>query len=266
VANLLYFRGVKARFFKYHGTGNDFVMMDNRSGEFRLTKEQVIRLCDRHFGIGSDGLILVGNSEEADFDMDFFNPDASKSFCGNGSRCAVHFAQTLGMIEKTCTFKAIDGIHEAVIDGPQVRIRMQDTGKLSNDGIDDVLHTGSPHFIRYVENVDSIDLQEMAKGIRFSEKYRAQGINVNLVQVTGPASIKMRTYERGVEDETLSCGTGVTAAALSFGHRHPGVDKVEVSTRGGLLGVEFSALNAGGFSNTWLSGPAQCVFEGEIEL
>jgi diaminopimelate epimerase len=170
-----------SQFWKYQGTGNDFVMLDNRSGELTFSKEQVIRICDRKFGIGSDGLILIEKSDSSDFYMNFFNPDASQSFCGNGSRCAVRFAQVLGMIGIKGSFEAIDGLHEFASTENEIRIRMRDVNGMESTDEEDILNTGSPHFIKYVKSLNDLDLVAEAKKIRYNDRFKAQGINVNFV-------------------------------------------------------------------------------------
>ena len=252
-------------FHKYQGTGNDFVMIDNRELVFdRNDLESVSRLCDRRFGIGADGVILIEHDQEVDFEMVYFNPDGSQSLCGNGSRCAVMYANSLGIIEDTTTFKAIDGVHEAQIEGDQVHLLMHDVSEYEQQGTDHVIDTGSPHYIRYVSEVDALDVVEEGRQIRYSEQYKAEGINVNFIDRTDDNSAKIRTYERGVENETFSCGTGCTAAALSLalnGAESP----VSLKAVGGNLQVAFEKQEDT-FKNVYLIGPAQKVFEGTFEL
>ena len=251
-------------FTKYHGTGNDFILIDARDEAFpfnAFTKEVVAGWCDRHFGIGADGLILIRSVEGFDFHMDYFNSDGLRSsMCGNGSRCAMHFARELGIIENHADFMAPDGPHEAHFEGENVAVKMN-VGKaeLMPEG-DWKADTGSPHFVRFVEGVDKIDVGNEGRRIRESAPYRTEGINVNFVEeITG--GIKVRTYERGVEAETLSCGTGVTACALVYMSRDNDVSgRIEVETRGGKLEVDIGELGV------WLIGPAEPVFRGQIEL
>jgi diaminopimelate epimerase len=250
-------------FYKYQGTGNDFVVIDNRKGLIHLTSEQIISLCDRRFGVGSDGLILLESDDQSDFYMNFYNPDASQSFCGNGSRCAVHFANFLGVVGEKSRFRAIDGFHEGEILGNEIRIHMRDVESLDKRAADFVINTGSPHYVVYAENIGQKDILTEAKKIRYNEEFSAKGINVNFVEPMGEGII-MRTYERGVEDETLSCGTGVTAAAISFSSK-TGQSDIFVSTKGGQLRVLLQQAE-GGFKNVWLCGPAQQVFQGTIDL
>lgn len=256
---------MRLQFNKYQGTGNDFIIIDNRSGLISLSDEQVKFLCDRKFGIGSDGLILLEKSEKLDFDMNFYNPDASRSFCGNGSRCIVRFAADLGLIGASGGFSAIDGEHEFAIDQNHIVIHMSDVTGITRENDDFVINTGSPHYLRFVNDVDGVDILPESRAIRYGYKYRVQGINVNFIEPTD-SGIRMRTYERGVEAETLSCGTGVTAAALSFAYLNPDRHTIQVSTRGGLLDVKYTQQAKDSFTNIWLSGPAQFVFKGEIDL
>jgi diaminopimelate epimerase len=256
---------MKIRFSKYQGTGNDFIILDNRAGEIRPTVEQITKLCDRRFGIGSDGLILIEETGFSDFYMNFFNPDGSQSFCGNGSRCAVRFAQRLGIVGKSGEFKAIDTKHDFSSDDEIVSIRMKNVLGIDRENEDFIIHTGSPHYIIYQEGIDEIPLVEEARKIRYNERFKQEGINVNFVEEhTG--YLKVRTYERGVEAETLSCGTGVTAMALSYGFMHPELNAVQIETKGGRLEVSFRNLANGEFEDIWLKGPASFVFDGEIEI
>jgi len=253
-------------FYKYQGTGNDFVMIDNRSGEWdNLTIEHIQKLCDRRFGIGADGLIKINTAEGVDFEVDYYNSDGSKSFCGNGARCSVAFAYFLEIFKDSKTiFTAIDGIHEAEIEGEIVKLKMSDVAGISHDGNDFVLNTGSPHYIQYVDNIENVDVFEKGKTIRNSENYVKEGINVNFVEKISDDQIFVRTYERGVEDETYSCGTGVTAAALTYLAKNQS-DKIEVKTLGGNLKV-YAEKKSESFVNIWLEGPAQQVFSGQTEI
>ena len=200
------------KFYKYQGTGNDFVMLDNRSGKWdNLSIESIQKLCDRRFGIGADGLIKINNAEDVDFEVDYYNSDGSKSFCGNGARCSVAFANFLSIFKNNKTvFTAIDGLHEAEIDGDIVKLKMGDVDSINNDGDDSVLDTGSPHYVKYVRDISNFNVFAEGNSIRNSENYQEKGINVNFVENISDDEIFVRTYERGVEDETYSCGTGVT--------------------------------------------------------
>ncbi|NND77949.1 MAG: diaminopimelate epimerase [Flavobacteriales bacterium] len=253
---------MKIRFQKYQGTGNDFIVVDNRNGHFPSDNELLVRnLCDRKFGIGSDGLILLEKDDAAEFYMNFYNPDFSQSFCGNGSRCIIQFAVDNGIIEKGARFNAINGMHEGYSEGEMVYVKMNDVIEIKKQGEYLILDTGSPHLIEKVENADDIDLIERARQIRYSEPFKEKGINVNFVE-TIPTGIKMRTYERGVEGETLSCGTGVTAAALAHANGNEG--EIYVETKGGKLLVKY-VRDGNVFKDIWLCGPAKKVYEGELD-
>jgi len=254
-------------FYKYQGTGNDFVMVDNRSQNLdRKDKTIAQKLCDRKFGIGSDGLILIENHDSYDFEMVFFNPDGSQSMCGNGSRCAVKFAHYLGIIQNETTFLSTDGVHEASIEDDIVRLSMQDVEQSEINTFPEhfTINTGSPHYVIFASNIKDKDVKEEGAIIRYSEEFATQGINVNFVEKQSDDKISVRTYERGVENETLSCGTGVTACAIAH-VLHGGVSPVQIQTLGGQLSVQFELEN-GKAKNIWLIGPAKNVFKGEIEL
>lgn len=252
-------------FYKYQGTGNDFILIDNRSLSFTGNKINFSKhWCDRRFGVGSDGLIFIENSVDADFKMDFYNPDGSQSFCGNGSRCAVSFAKFLGINkDDSVSFNAIDGRHIAEIKNETIRIKMNDVSAIETIGEDFFIHTGSPHYISY-EKSDLRNIVEIGRTIRYSEKYKPAGTNVNLVEEVNKNQIRIRTYERGVEDETFSCGTGAVACGLSYAYKHQLTNGlVLVDVKGGQLKIEFKKNNEG-FSDIWLEGPAQQVFNGTI--
>ena len=253
------------KFYKYQGTGNDFVMLDNRLGEWDdLSIEEIQKLCDRRFGIGADGLIKINTAKDVDFEVDYYNSDGSKSFCGNGARCSVAFAHFLDIIEDKTTFTAIDGIHEAEIKNGIIKLKMGDVKTIHKDGNDFVLNTGSPHYVKYVEMLNNYNVFKNGNEIRNSETYKREGINVNFIEPISEKEIFVRTYERGVEDETYSCGTGVTAAALTFMDKN-NQTSVAVKVLGGQLKV-YAEKNGEGFSDIWLEGPANQVFKGDIAL
>ncbi|TSJ47657.1 diaminopimelate epimerase [Fluviicola chungangensis] len=255
-------------FEKYQGAGNDFIMIDNRSGEWnKLSVSTVQKLCDRRFGIGADGLILINSIPGFDFEVDYYNSDGSKSFCGNGARCSVAFAHALGIAKDTVFFLAIDGAHNAFIKDNQVFLHMNDVADMDTSAKDFVLNTGSPHFIHFTENVADFDIVAYGKQIRYSERYKQEGINVNAIHQLDEQSFEIRTYERGVEDETLSCGTGITAAALALGEKNniKGAFEYQVISRGGSLSVRFVRTDSG-FNNIWLIGPAELVFKGTVDV
>jgi len=253
-------------FYKYQGTGNDFVMIDNRCGKYSdLSVENIQKLCDRRFGIGADGLIKINSAENVDFDVDYYNSDGSKSFCGNGARCSVAFAHFLSIFNDNKTvFNAIDGLHEAEINGDIVKLRMGDVEEICKDGNDSVLDTGSPHYVKYVEDIANYKVFTEGNSIRNSGNYAEKGINVNFVENISDDEIFVRTYERGVEDETYSCGTGVTAAALTFLQKSD-LKSVKIKTLGGDLKV-YAEKNGDSFCDIWLEGPAKQVFSGKINL
>jgi diaminopimelate epimerase len=252
------------QFFKYQGTGNDFVMIDNRDKSF--PKEDlglIAKLCDRRFGIGADGVILVEEHEESDFEMVYYNPDGSQSLCGNGSRCAVMFAKQLGIIMDKTTFMAIDGLHEAFIKEERVHLLMHDVTDFERIGDDFLIDTGSPHYIRYVKDLKEKDMITEGRAIRYSDRFAKEGVNVNLIE-RSDEGLKIRTYERGVEGETFSCGTGCTAAALAFGLEND-TKNVALEAIGGHLEVSFKK-DKEAFRDIYLIGPAALVFEGVVSL
>jgi diaminopimelate epimerase len=258
---------MQIQFYKYQGTGNDFVMIDNRNNVFdKSNLKAVQQLCDRRFGIGSDGLILIENIDDLDFNMIYFNADGTQSFCGNGSRCAVAFAKYLGIIDKQAMFLSTDGEHEAWInDAGEVSLKMHDVENIEKGDDHYYINTGSPHYIVQVDDVKATNVKEAGAAIRYNERFKVEGTNVNFVKFND-SELDIRTYERGVEDETLSCGTGVTAAALSLADTNKlssGV--IYVNAAGGNLKVGFKR-NGNVFSDIWLIGTAKFVFKGSIEL
>jgi len=261
---------MRTEFFKYQGTGNDFVIIDNRNGhDLQLTFEQVKKLCDRRFGIGADGLMLLNEKPGYDFEMIYYNSDGKEgSMCGNGGRCLIKFAESIGIQKELYKFAATDGEHEARIDGDGiVYLKMNDVDIILTHHSDFMVDTGSPHYVKLVPQLASLDVVKKGREIRYSREFEKDGINVNFVeQLDEPDKIFVRTYERGVENETLSCGTGVTAAALVCYHNENGFNEVEVKTLGGRLNVEFDRIDDGKFRNIWLCGPAERVFDGIIEI
>lgn len=257
-------------FSKYQGTGNDFILIDDRSGNYSvLDKKQIEWLCHRRFGIGADGLILLQRQAGYDFRMTYYNSDGKESsMCGNGGRCIAKFAYDLKIVPEKMRFIAHDGPHEAEINQEgMVRLKLRDVHHIK--GIDDyyLLNTGSPHYVRWVDDVDDIDVYFEGKKVRYSQPFREEGINVNFIQDMEGA-IRVRTYERGVENETYSCGTGVVASALVKVYKdmpHDGKYEMVVHTKGGKLLVEMIREGAC-FRNIWLSGPASFVFKGLVEV
>jgi diaminopimelate epimerase len=256
-------------FYKYQGTGNDFILFDNRDGNLpELEVHTIKKLCDRRFGIGADGLIILASKEGYDFEMVYYNSDGNlSSMCGNGGRCIVRFAYDLGMHKNSYSFLAVDGSHEASIDlDNTIRLKMQDVNDVEEHATHSILNTGSPHYINFARGVRHLDVKKEGHEIRYSKAFEENGINVNFVEITGPYSIYVRTYERGVEDETLSCGTGVTAAALASAHNERGFNEVQVITNGGKLSVEFNKTDDKSFSDIYLCGPATFVFKGTVKI
>ena len=253
-------------FYKYQGTGNDFVMIDNRQQIFdKKDTKRVAFLCDRRFGIGADGLILLENHPDYDFKMVYYNADGNESsMCGNGGRCLVAFAKQLGVISDKAVFEAIDGLHHATIEGDIVKLQMLDVDTIENFDDHVFLNTGSPHHVQFENDIEDFDIKSKGANIRYGAPYNEAGSNVNFVKKVSDSTFRVRTYERGVEDETLSCGTGVTAVAIAM-HRLGETDKkrVTLNVEGGKLEVSFDIQNDS-YNNVWLIGPATFVFKGSI--
>ena len=258
---------MKIEFSKYHGTGNDFIILDNRKGVYNnLSVKQVNFLCDRRFGIGADGLMMLEDADGFDFKMRYYNSDGKEgSMCGNGGRCLVQFAKDAGIEKSSYHFIAMDGPHDAIIqDNGLIKLKMQDVSGVKERGNHKIVNTGSPHYIQYVENVTDVDVFNVGRSIRYNETFKSNGINVNFVEKTNDG-INLRTYERGVEDETLSCGTGATAAALASSDKN-GHQTMNVKVQGGSLQIEFDRVSEQEFKNIWLIGPAQFVYSGNISI
>ncbi len=254
------------KFYKYQGTGNDFILVDNRTEKKIFSQEVIAHLCDRRFGIGADGLILLENDSSEDFKMVYFNADGNESsMCGNGGRCIVAFARDLNIVDTQTSFRAIDGLHNALLDKANIHLQMQDVANIAEQDGAFVLNTGSPHYVNFINSgLETLNVFEEGRKIRNSASFHKEGINVNFVQIEGN-SIYVRTYERGVEDETFSCGTGVTAAAIGTYLQH-GFIPENIKTLGGVLKVKFDTKQDRSFQNIWLIGPAQKVFEGTINI
>ncbi len=257
------------QFSKYEGTGNDFILIDDRKLQFPASEELIRKLCDRHFGIGADGILLLQHSEGYDFGMNYFNSDGSPAtFCGNGGRCITAFAQHMGFINNHCRFMAADGIHQAqVIEnnglGVVVELQMQDAVLYSTDNNICYLNTSTFHVVKFVDNPDNIDITEDGRELRYDARFGPHGTNVNFARLL-KNELYVRTYEKGVEDETLSCGTGVTASAIAAAIRYGG-NAFFVNTAGGRLHVSFTRTDDT-FRQVKLTGPARLVFEGTIEI
>jgi len=253
-------------FYKYQGTGNDFVMVDNREQTFnKRDTKRIAFLCDRRFGVGADGLILLENHSTLDFKMVYYNADGNEStMCGNGGRCLVAFAKQLGVIENKAVFEAIDGLHHAEIDDDIVKLQMQDVNIIEKFENHVFLNTGSPHHVQFEDAIEYFDIKEKGAKIRNGEPYFTEGTNVNFVKKVNDEVFRVRTYERGVEDETLSCGTGVTAVAIAMHAIAETTEStIKLNVQGGKLKVSFDVDN-GSYKNVWLMGPAKFVFEGKI--
>lgn len=257
---------MKQTFYKYQGTGNDFVMIDNRQQKFSKNDTKRIKhLCDRRFGIGADGLILLENHADLDFKMVYYNADGNESsMCGNGGRCLVAFAKHLGVINDKAVFEAIDGLHHATIENDIVKLQMLDVDHIEKHGNHTFLNTGSPHHVQFQDSIGDFDIKTKGSKIRYGAPYNDAGSNVNFVKKLSDSSFRVRTYERGVEDETLSCGTGVTAVAIAMNAiGETNKNLIDLEVEGGKLQVCFDFEN-GIYKNVWLIGPAKFVFKGDI--
>jgi diaminopimelate epimerase len=260
---------MQLEFYKYQGTGNDFVMIDNRSNFFPKENTQLVaHLCDRRFGIGADGLILLDNDTDTDFRMVYYNSDGNlSSMCGNGGRCLVAFAKKLNVIQNETTFIATDGLHYATVaeDGI-VSLQMIDVEEIKNTSEYSFLNTGSPHHVQLVADLEHYNVKENGAAIRYGALYGKPGSNVNFVKKIDATTFALRTYERGVEDETLACGTGATAVAIAMNAiGQTDLNTINIHVDGGKLAVSFDKNN-GKYSNVFLKGPAEFVFKGTIEL
>lgn len=255
-------------FYKYQATGNDFVMIDNRLQSFDKNDTKLVAaLCDRRFGIGADGLILLENSSNYDFEMVYFNADGNQSsMCGNGGRSIVAFAKQLGIIGNSTRFLAVDGPHEARLKNTIIDLKMQSVSEIHSASDHVTLDTGSPHYVAFKSEIDALDMKKEGSQIRNSSSFKDEGINVNFVSKLRQNTFGIRTYERGVEDETLSCGTGATAAAIAMHFiKKTSSDNIVLETKGGALHVSFH-YEGGVYSNVWLSGAANLVFQGVFSL
>lgn len=262
---------MKIDFYKYEGTGNDFIIIDNRNKKLKAKNPALWKkLCNRHFGIGADGLMLIQNKKGFDFEMVYFNADGNESsMCGNGGRCITHLAKKLGVFKgKSARFIAIDGEHEAIFAGKDiVKLKMNKVSTIHDHKTFYTLNTGSPHYVTFVKNAMRVPVNIDGRTIRNHEPFKKEGINVNFVEVSAGNPLLLRTYERGVEDETLSCGTGTVATALVLASKGMATakDYCDIQTMGGLLRVWFTK-DKNGFKNIWLEGPATFVFKGTYEV
>lgn len=259
------------KFFKYHGAGNDFILFDTRDIEIDLKVNEIAFLCDRHKGIGADGLMLLQHSDDYDFEMKYFNSDGNEStMCGNGGRCIVSFAFDVGVQKAEYQFQAIDGLHHARIlqldrNEKIIELGMIDVDSVINEN-DFIINSGSPHHLNFLKDIKDLNVNEEGQKIRYSQKFKKEGINVNFIEEQGN-ELFVRTYERGVENETLACGTGVTAAAIASSIRQNlKLNEFHIKTLGGNLNVKFDIKSATHFTNIKLTGPATFVYQGEIEI
>ncbi len=257
---------MKIQFYKYHGTGNDFIIIDNRKMIFPKEDHKWIEgICTRKFGIGADGLMLIENSDMSDFKMIYYNANGKiGSMCGNGGRCIVAFAHFLGIFKSKTSFEAIGKLYEAKIENGLVSLKMNDVAEITTNPDHYFLDTGSPHHVTFEKDIDKIDVYRQGKKIRYGSPYFETGTNVNFVEQIDNNTFKVRTYERGVENETLSCGTGVTAVAIaSHLSKKSKNNHIKLQTSGGDLEVSFKVEN-NIYKNIILRGPATFVFKGEI--
>jgi diaminopimelate epimerase len=256
-------------FFKYQGTGNDFIIIDNRAKTFKREELQLVaQLCDRRFGIGADGLMLLQNAQGYDFEMVYYNSDGRESsMCGNGGRCIVEFARILGLVKEKAFFLATDGEHEALVKPGFISLRMNNVSKVEMGASYAFLNTGSPHYVAFVNDIEHYNVFEKGREIRYNDRFSAEGTNVNFVE-KHYNDLFVRTYERGVENETYSCGTGVTAAALVASLKNVATadDYCDIKTLGGKLQVKFKKHHDNSFTDIWLEGPATFVYRGEVNI
>ena len=258
---------MEIQFSKYQGTGNDFVIIDNRDGSIALSNAQIVFLCDRKFGVGADGLIVLGTAIGFDFSMAYYNKDGTEgTMCGNGGRCLVQYAHDHGIVKENYLFIAIDGPHEAKIENNGwIHLKMTDVNAVEKGDNFFVTNTGSPHYVELVHGVENFDVLTAGKAIRYNERFKEEGVNVNFIEFQGD-HLFVRTYERGVENETYSCGTGVTAAAITTHLHKTGTHRVAIQTLGGELAVSFNNQGGGHFNDIWLQGPGTFVYKGSITL
>ncbi|MCL4122028.1 UNVERIFIED_CONTAM: hypothetical protein GTU68_021194 [Idotea baltica] len=258
-------------FFKYDGTGNDFILIDNRNQEATsLNEDQISKICHRRFGIGADGVILLQSNPGFDFEMKYYNANGKEgSMCGNGARCITAFAKHLNIIDREAHFLAVDGAHEAKVENGLVHLKMQDVSTIDAYGKDYLLDTGSPHYIQFVASLDNFDVEKEGKAIRHHADFDEAGINVNFVEIKKAGHLKIYTFERGVEAETYSCGTGATAAAITTAlhtELSQGAYNYHLTTKGGALQVQFTFTTSKMFEDIYLIGPANYRFKGQIEI
>ena len=258
---------MEIQFSKYQGTGNDFVIIDNRDGSIALSNQQIAFLCDRRFGVGADGLIVLGIAAGYDFSMAYYNADGTEgTMCGNGGRCLVQYAHDHGIVKENYLFIAIDGPHEASIESNGwIHLKMSDVNAVETGENFFVTNTGSPHYVQLVKDIKHFDVFAKGKAIRYNERFKTEGVNVNFIEFHDD-HLFVRTYERGVENETYSCGTGVTASAITTHLNKLGEHSVSIKTIGGDLAVSFNNQGGGHFNDIWLQGPGTFVYSASINL
>jgi diaminopimelate epimerase len=259
---------MKVKFSKYNGAGNDFIVIDDRKNNIEINPWLIEKLCNRNFGIGGDGLILIKESKSTDFEILHYTSDGNLgSLCGNGSRCAISFAYKNKIIGKKTRFDAFDGIHNAeIINDNLVKMEMKINSDIIENEYGTWLDTGSPHLVIEKDNTDELDVNLLASSIRYNEYYKKEGVNVNFIEKVSNETFKIRTYERGVENETLACGTGSTASAICMNYLgKTQSNNITMKCRGGDLKVEFIS-NDNLFSDISITGPAKFVFEGQIDI
>jgi len=259
---------MKIKFSKYNGAGNDFIVIDDRKNNIEINPWLIEKLCNRNFGIGGDGLILIKESKSTDFEILHYTSDGNLgSLCGNGSRCAISFAYKNKIIGKKTRFDAFDGIHNAeIINDNLVKMEMKINSDIIENEYGTWLDTGSPHLVIEKDNTDELDVNLLASSIRYNEYYKKEGVNVNFIEKVSNETFKIRTYERGVENETLACGTGSTASAICMNYLgKTQSNNITMKCRGGDLKVEFIS-NDNLFTNISITGPAKFVFEGQIDI
>jgi diaminopimelate epimerase len=265
------------RFTKMNGAGNDFILIDNRAGDIHLDRSQIVRLCDRHRGIGADGILLLENAaNHADFRMRYFNADGGEAeMCGNGARCFARFANKVARAQKKISFETLAGVISAELVDGVVTLQMIEPTDLrlnielhvaNENKTVHFINSGVPHVVILVPRIDDVDVRRQGSVIRYHKMFSPKGANVNFIEKRGPKKIAIRTYERGVEDETLACGTGIVASALIFAASEKANGPISVIARGGdELRVGFEKGH-GQFRNVTLTGPAEFVFEGTVEI
>ena len=258
---------MRIHFSKYHGSGNDFIILNNMLGDYDLLSiSQIQFLCNRHIGIGADGLIKISKKKGFDFEIEYFNSDGSQSFCGNGARCSVAYAESIGIVNNKAFFYAIDGPHKAFVKSDSVCLEMSSVEKYETNGDDFIINTGSPHYIHILDDIRNCDVVKYGRSVRFQECFDPEGINVNVMSIVSKNEINIATYERGVENETLSCGTGAVACALIFMIvKNKSETEIKINTKGGLIEVS-AKKNNDSFHDIWLTGPVKFVFEALIDV